>query len=567
MDRKAPRILALVVAAVLVRVRGAAALPIGVIDSPAEGQTVSGIVRVSGFVLDMHAVSEIDLLVDGNPTNRAQMNLPRIDVLEIFPTYYGSATSQPGFLTSFLARGLSDGLHSISISVIESADPTPHVVATVNVYVDNSFNQAPFGYIDIPGPAGLQGASNSFPVTGWALDDIAIDHIDFLIDNQIVSGSVGSGNPSPAVYGTPRPDVAAAFPDVPNSLYSGYSANIDTTRLVDGAHTLTVRATDNQGASRDLGTRNVQVVNNGQNLGPFGWIDSPLDEAALFCGTSVVTDVFPSPCTPELCGSTIAIFNVVKGWALDVGARLDQGQVSYVELLLDGQIIANTRNPLDCVQLGQALTNCYGLNRPDVARSYSGYVNKDNAGFSFAFSLLHLSNDSSGLVGIYLPVASTGEARLVGFTSPGKHTLAVRAGDEEETVTQFGAMSIQILCDETKGDRPAFGYIDNPTNYEFINGIVDVLGWAYDFGGVKAVQIDVDGHNVGTAAYGLARPDVPANDPRVPSSLVGFSYLLDTSKLSNTEHDIVAYVIDNLGNRSEIGRRKCVVDNNVATHQ
>ncbi len=567
MDRKALRILALVVAAILVRARGAAAQPIGVIDTPTENQTVSGIVQVSGFVLDMHAVSEIDLLIDGNPTNRAEMNLPRVDVLEIFPTYYGSPTAQPGFLTSFLARGLSDGLHTVSISVIESADPTPHVVATVDVNVDNTLNQAPFGYIDIPGPGGLQGATGSFPVTGWALDDIAVDHIDFLIDGQIVSGSVGSGAPSPAVYGTPRPDVAAAFPDVPNSLYSGYQANIDTTKLDDGAHLLKVRATDNQGASRGLGSRAIQVANNGQNLGPFGQIDFPLDKASLFCGTSVVTDVFPSPCTPELCGSTIAVVNVVKGWALDVGARLDQGRVAYLELLLDGQIIANTSNPLDCVQVGQALTNCYGLSRPDVAQHYSGYPAADIAGFSFAFSLLHLTNDSSGLIGIYLPVANAGEARLVGFTTPGQHSLRIRAGDDQETETSLGEISVDVLCDETKGDRPAFGYIDTPTNYEFINGIVDVFGWAYDFQGVVSVKINVDGQDVGTAAYGLARPDVPANDPRVPTSLVGFSFLLDTSKLSNTEHDIVAYVTDKSGNRSEVGRRKCVVDNNVVTHQ
>jgi hypothetical protein len=43
---------------------------------------------------------------------------------------------------------------------------------------------------------------------------------------------------------------------------------------------------------------------------------------------------------------------------------------------------------------------------------------------------------------------------------------------------------------------------------------------------------------------------------------VGLSYFLDTTRLSNSEHDIVVYVIDRLGNRTEIGRRKCVVDNN-----
>lgn len=571
MDRKALRILALSVAAACLVVGGAVAQPFGAIDSPTEGQTVSGIVRVSGFVLDMHAVDKIEVLVDGAAVNTAEMNLPRVDVLEVFPTYAGSPTARPGYLTSFLAGNFADGQHTVSIRVTESATQAQTIIATVDVVVDNTINQAPFGYIDIPGPAGLSGADGSFPVVGWAIDDAAVDHIDFLVDGQIVMGAVGRGQPSTAYYGSPRPDVQAAFPDVPDSLYTGFSANIDTTALVNGLHVISVRATDNLGASTDLGSRNVQVVNNGQNLGPFGNIDFPLDKASLLCGTiSNVTDGYPSGCTPETCGGGSSIGNIVNGWALDVGARIDAGQVSYVELLLDGQILANTRS--DCVQIGQSLVNCYGLNRPDVAAVYPGYVNADNAGFNFSFTFLHLSSDPSGSIGIYLPTSSASTTVLVGFTTPGKHTLAIRAGDEEETVTQFGAMSVDILCDQVGGDQPAFGYIDTPADYQFIDGSFQVFGWAYDLQGVSAVQLDVDGQVPGAplvsnVLYGLYRPDVPANDPRVGTLYAGFSFTLDTTMLSNTEHDLVVYVIDGAGNRTEIGRRKAVVNNNVPTHQ
>jgi Bacterial Ig domain len=561
MDRKALRIVALVAAAACFLARGTSAQPFGAIDSPTDGQTVSGVVRVSGFVLDLRAVSSIDLLVDGAVVNHAQINLPRVDVLEIFPTYYGSPTAQPGYLTSFLAGNFSDGPHGVSIRVTESASQAQTIIGTVNVVVDNSINQAPFGYIDIPGPAGTEGANGSFPVVGWAIDDGEVARIDFLVDGQVVAGAVGRGEPSTAWYGSTRPDVEAAFPDVPDSLYSGFSANLDMTAFVNGIHQLSVRAWDNLGASRELGTRTVQVISNGQNLAPFGMVDFPLDKASLFCATlGDVSGGFPSPCTPATCGTPSLLYNVVAGWALDVGARLDAGQVSYVELLLDGQIIANTRS--NCVQLGQALTDCYGINRPDVARSYPGYVNADNAGFNFAFALLRLSADPSGEIAIYIPSGIEQQSKLVGFTTPGKHTLAIRAGDEEETVTQFGAMSVDILCDQLDGDQPAFGYIDTPSNYQFINGVFEVFGWAYDFQGVSSVEVDIDGQVVGNANYGLSRPDVPANDPRVLTSSVGLSYFLDTTRLSNSEHDIVVYVIDRLGNRTEIGRRKCVVDNN-----
>ena len=555
MVRKAPRLLALLASSICLLASGAGAQPIGGIDFPVEGQTVAGIVRVSGFVLDFNSVDLIEIAVDGVVVNHADMDLPRPDVLEIFPTYYNSATPNPGFLSAFLARNYDAGPHTISVLARESA--TQHVteVAHVSVVVDPLANQAPFGYIDIPGPAGLEGANGSFPVAGWAVDDVDIDHIDFLVDGRIVAGAVGRGEPSTATYGSTRPDVAAAFPDVPLALYSGFIANIDTSQFINGIHVIEVRATDVDGASRSLGSRRVQIVNAGLNLAPFGRIDFPLDKASLFCTTTA--GGCPSPCTPGQVRT-----NVVNGWALDVGSALDRGQVSYVELLLDGQIVANSRT--DCVQIGGALTNCYGINRPDVARSYSGYVNADNAGFSFSFALDRNSEDPSGLVTI-LTVDGTGDFVPTGFTSPGKHTIAIRAGDEEETVTQIGAMSVDILCDSTN-EQPAIGYVDTPSDYQFINGIFEVFGWAYDFQGVLNVEVDIDGHVVGNAVYGLLRTDVPANDFRVPSAFTGFSFFLDTTELSDSAHDLVIYVIDRGGRRTEIGRRKFVVNNNVTTH-
>ena len=564
MDRKALRTLALVAATVVFLASRAAAQPFGAIDSPTDGQTVSGVVSVSGFVLDQHSIDHIDLLVDNAYVATAQMNFPRLDVLLLFPTYANSPTAQPGFLTSFLASAYANGPHTVSIRVTESDTQAQTIVATVSVVVDNTINQAPFGYIDIPGAADLTGVTGVLVVSGWALDDTAIDHVDFLIDGQIVAGSVGSGQPGTAVYGITRPDVQAAFPLVPNSLNSGFEANIDSTAFVNGIHILSVRATDNLGASRDLGDRTVQIINNGQNLAPFGAIEFPLDKASLLCVTIPnLANGFPSPCTPDLCGKNLTA-NYVDGWALDLGANLDHGQVGYLELLLDGQIVANTKT--DCIQIGQSLENCYGINRPDIARLYSGYPNADNSGFNFTFYLLRNGGDPSGAIGIYLPTSDLNTQVLVGLTTAGAHSLAIRAGDVTETVTQFGAMAVDVLCDQTAGDEPAFGNIDSPTNYQYIDGSAfQILGWAYDLQGVQSVIVNVDGQDIGTAIYGLYRPDV--KDPRIPTAYVGFSFVLDTTMLSNTAHDIVVYVIDRHLNRTEIGRRKAVVNNNVPTKE
>lgn len=577
MGKKAPGLLALLVTAGIAVAQGAQAQPIGAIDSPTAGQTVSGIVRVSGFVLDFNPVDRIELLVDGVVVNRADLNLPRADVLEVFPNYANSPTSRPGFLSSFLARNLTNGPHSVRVRVTESSQLF-FDLGPVTVIVDNSINQAPFGYIDTPAEGVVEGANGSFPVTGWAIDDENVDHGDILVDGQIVMGWVGRGLPSSAVYGSTRPDVRAAFPDVPNSLFTGFIANVDTTRFLNGMHTVSVRVTDNRGASRVIGTRRVQVINNGSNLAPFGRVDFPLDKASLLCSGVFAAPPppgpgpCPSPCPPPgppTPGVPTIIPNIVNGWALDVGSRLDKGQVSYVELLLDGVIIANTRR--DCFQSGSALVNCYGINRPDVARLYPGYVNADNAGFLFTFSFIR--DPFSNLLAVVRQTAIG--FQIVGFTVPGKHTLALRVGDEEETVIQIGAMSVDILCDSSPAnDRPAFGYIDSPGVYQFINGLFRVSGWAFDYDDIRVtagiedgIEIDVDGQVIARTNNDLARPDVPSADPRVNTQFVGFSIPLDTTRLTDGEHDLVVYVVDAPGRRSEIGRKKFVVDNSNITKQ
>ena len=91
-------------------------------------------------------------------------------------------------------------------------------------------------------------------------------------------------------------------------------------------HVVSVRVTDTSAVSRVIGTRTVQVINNGSNLAPFGRVDFPLDKASLNCQPPFIVVpppvVCPSPCLPP--GPTGApslpvsfYSNIVKGWALD----------------------------------------------------------------------------------------------------------------------------------------------------------------------------------------------------------------------------------------------------------
>ncbi|HEY5729735.1 MAG TPA: amidohydrolase family protein, partial [Anaerolineales bacterium] len=90
----------------------------------------------------------------------------------------------------------------------------------------------PFGYLD--SPAAEETISGIFTLFGWALvDGGPIDRVEIYLDGEYI------GN---AIYGDPRPDVAADYPGREGEPNFGYSFELDTTLYSNGAHTLTAVA-------------------------------------------------------------------------------------------------------------------------------------------------------------------------------------------------------------------------------------------------------------------------------------------------------------------------------------
>jgi len=525
---------------------GCPAQTIGVVETPAEGATVSGYVRIVGFALDANQVSNVDLFVDGTdeankvtPAGGANINLPRPDILQFYPTYTGTAGGNPGFEMSFKASSFSSGTHTLYVR-ITNTQGCCYYLAPRTVKVDNNKNAPPIG--DVNFPRRDDSVAGVMQISGWALDDRKIDHVEIYVDGL---------QERQAVTGFYRPDVAAYYPDASMALLSGWFSSYDTTRLANGVHFISVKAVDDQGQANTLGVRRIQVFNNAQLLPPFGEVEYPLLNATWF-GNCLKVVGGPSPYDITDPRYLMHIY----GWALDVSTAVERGGVSHVWAEISGVVIKDTRGAFytpGCHReflLDNALIDCYGYYRPDIGKLYPGLPHSPNSGFHFYVDVGYLITQ----VGI----------------KEGNHLLQIKAADKEDQQVLLKEIPINIECATGNLDPPPLAYVDDPYNYKFVNGIFPVLGWALDLDNVYRVRVKIDGfvqidavRNVDSAEYGLPSPDVAAVYANYPQrGFARWRFYLDTTKISNSEHDLDVEVIDSRGNTRVAGTRRFLVNNN-----
>jgi hypothetical protein len=107
---------------------------------------------------------------------------------------------------------------------------------------------APWGAIDSPTKsATLTGKAK---VSGWAWSLSPVTSIVVLLDGLEVAA---------ATLGISRPDVRTYFRDAPGD--TGFEASLDTTKISNGTHSLTVQGTNVSGAVTILPTIQVTVSN------------------------------------------------------------------------------------------------------------------------------------------------------------------------------------------------------------------------------------------------------------------------------------------------------------------
>ncbi|WP_172799254.1 Ig-like domain-containing protein, partial [Bacillus sp. FJAT-29814] len=96
------------------------------------------------------------------------------------------------------------------------------------------------------------------------------------------------------------------------------------------------------------------------------------------------------------------------------------------------------------------------------------------------------------------------------------------------------------------------GMVDTPLYGTSVKGEVAINGWFLDGSGVSKIEILVDGKSVGTANYGIWRPDVESAYPAYQNANSGYQFTLNTKNLTNGQHKLTVREIGNNGAVNEL---------------
>ncbi len=245
-----------------------------------------------------------------------------------------------GYNHDDIVAGKSDGLLLTSIRT----DLLNLVTAPLPVPTTN----APFGSFDTP--EDYSTLSGEVAMTGWALDDDGVTRVD--IYRSAVRGEV---TPNGLVYvgsanfvAGARPDIARAYPSLPNSNRAGWGYMLMTNLLPGQGNEgflFVAYAYDAEGNLAGLGGKNLNF-NNRASSKPFGTIDTPgQGETVSGVYTNFGWALTPQPNLIATNGSTIDVYidNKLQGHpvynnyrsdiaSLFSGLRNTNGAVGYFQL-------------------------------------------------------------------------------------------------------------------------------------------------------------------------------------------------------------------------------------------
>lgn len=574
--------------------------PIGHVETPADGASVSGSIAVTGWALDDTGVESVKVY---NNTNMGEVFLgdanfvegQNYDIIGSYPQYPNVYQAGWGYmlLTNFLPGG-GNGTYQITTYATD-LDGNKSFLGSRTIHADNENAVKPFGAIDSPAP-GETVSGSTYRNWGWALtpQPNTIPTDGSFISVQVDGQHVGSPN-----YGIYRQDIAALFPDYNNSQGAVGYFDLDVTQYANGVHTISWSVSDDAGNTDGIGSRYFTIqTENGASVratpeeikkatswmnpqtqtgtftvsnpgtGTLDWTVTD-DSDWLICtpqsgsnaantGTDVTVTIDPTGLSEGNHQATVTVsaddsYNSPQTVTVDlnvVSPAQDHPPFGTFDTPLDGSTVRSsipvTGWALDDVEVDNV--KIYNGNqfvgdavfvegaRPDVAALYPEYPNNTNAGWGYMLLTNFLPNGGNGT-----------------------YTLHAIATDATGKSVTLGTKT--ITCDNANAVKP-FGAIDDPWGRSISGNSHRFTGWALTPLPNKipedgsTINVFVDGQNVGHATYNRYRPDIAHMFPEhANSNGAGFYFDFDATQYADGVHTIYWTATDDAGNTDGIGSR------------
>lgn len=209
------------------------------VDFPAQNEQITGHYRVSGWAIDLSAVSTFRFEMDGQPlTLRNFRRTSRGDVCAAFPAVPDPNCPNVGWDGFLSSAAFANGTHILKVIATDTRGNAATFSRTLRIQNAVSDTAAPQQYVDVPGHA--QVMSGTMTASGWSIDASGVVALTFQVDN---------GATLPGAVTTSRGDVCAFYASLadPNCPSVGWSISFNTRNVANGTHTLTVKATDQGG--------------------------------------------------------------------------------------------------------------------------------------------------------------------------------------------------------------------------------------------------------------------------------------------------------------------------------
>jgi hypothetical protein len=243
-----------------------------------------------------------------------------------------------------LSPGTYNGTITVSSEIAENSPQKVNVYLIVKRAVND---RPPIG--ELSTPVDGSSVSSSIPVTGWALDDIAVKNIKIYREPLVGEGLEMIYIGDALLVEGARPDLEIAYNDYPFNYKGGWGYMLLSHFLPNGGngtYKLCAIAEDIHGNKTTLGYSTI-ICDNEHAVKPFGAIDAP-GPGGIASGTKFRN----------------------QGWALASMPNAIPIDGSTINVYIDG------------VAKGKVV---YNVVRSDIAALFNGYINSSNAGGYFEF--------------------------------------------------------------------------------------------------------------------------------------------------------------------------------------